>query len=108
MLKTWIVELWLIRAVSAFTARHVFLFSSSYVPFFPSLLKAQVSFLELHLFCPYLYSYHISPSLTFIKMDRKMKLKYLLFVAVHVYFDEDKRVLKKLVPSKKSHLQSIG
>ena len=41
VLKTWTTELWLIRTVSTFIhSEHVFLLSFSYVPFFPSLLKA--------------------------------------------------------------------
>ena len=84
MLNTWTTELWMIRTASAFIlSKHVFLLSFSYVPFFPSLLKAQISFLEIYLFRPCLYSYHLPPLFIFIKMDRKMQLKYVLFVVVY-------------------------
>ena len=92
VLKTWTTELWLIRTVSAFIhSEHVFLLSFSCVPFFPSLLKASFSFREQYLFRPCLYPYHLPPVFIFIKNDRKMELKYVLFVVVYVDFRKIKR-----------------
>jgi hypothetical protein len=92
MLKPWTTELWMIRTVSAFIlSTHVFLLSFSSVPFFPSLLTASFSFREQYLFRPCLYPYHLPPVFIFIKMDRKMELKYVLFVVVYGDFRRIKR-----------------
>jgi hypothetical protein len=94
MLKPWATELWMIRTVSAFIlSKHVFLLSFSYVPFFPSLLKASFSFRELYLFRPCLYPYHLPPVFIFIKNDRKMELKYVLFGVVYGDLRRIKRCL---------------